>query len=150
MSIELMSVLLFGAALLFLLSGLPLVFVLGGVAVAFIYMLWGPAALLTVATRTFDLGTNFILLAIPLFIFMSRMLMKSGIADALFGAMYQWIGGLRGGLAMGTVAICALFAAMVGISGAATVFASVQMERIFRSTCGDSPGLRNFRKWRQT
>ncbi len=121
MGVELMSVLLFGSALLFMALGLPLVFVLGGVAVAFIYFFWGPAALLTLATRTFDLGTNFVLLAIPLFVFMSNMLMKSGLADDLFNAMYHWIGRMRGGLAIGTVAISAIMAAMVGISAAATI-----------------------------
>lgn len=121
MGIELMSVLLFSSFLVLLALGIPLVFVLGGLAVIFIYFLLGSQALFLVATRTFDLGTNFILLAIPLFIFMGSMLTKSGIADALYDAMYQWIGQLKGGLAIGTVAICALFAAMVGISGAATV-----------------------------
>ena len=98
-----------------------MVVVLGGVAVFFTYWLWGPQALFGIAARTFDLGTNFVLLAIPLFVFMSSMLMRSGIADALYGAMYQWMGGLRGGLAMGTVVVCTVFAAMVGISAAATV-----------------------------
>jgi tripartite ATP-independent transporter DctM subunit len=121
MSIEVMSALLFGSLLLALASGLPLVFVLGGLGVVFTYFLWGPEALFAVGGRTFRLGTNFLLLAIPLFIFMGQMLMKSGIADALYGAMHHWIGGIRGGLAMGTVWICALFAAMAGISGAATI-----------------------------
>ena len=121
MSIELTSVVLFGTLLLFLAMGLPLAFVLGGVAVVFTYFLWGPEALFAIAGRTFSLGNNFLLLAIPLFIFMGNMLMKSGIADALYNAMHHWMGRIRGGLAMGTVGICAVFAAMAGISGAATI-----------------------------
>lgn len=121
MSAGLITAILFGTLLLSLAMGVPLAFALGGVAVIFIYFLWGPQAIYSVAINTFSLGTNFVLLAIPLFIFMSYMLMKSGIADALYEAMYQWLGKIRGGLAMGTVAICTLFAAMVGISGAATV-----------------------------
>jgi len=52
---------------------------------------------------------------------MAHVLQHSGMADELYGAVHQWLGGLKGGLAMGTVIICTLFAAMSGISGAATV-----------------------------
>lgn len=121
MSLELITGLLFGSLILFLVLGLPLVFVLGGVAVVFTYFLWGPEALYMVATRTFTSATSYVLLAIPMFIFMGNMLLKSGIADDLYSMMYHWIGWLRGGLAMGTVGVCTIFAAMVGISGAATV-----------------------------
>jgi len=48
------------------------------------------------------------------------MLQRCGIAEDLYELMYHWLGGLRGGLAAGTVLICTMFAAMVGISGAAT------------------------------
>ena len=48
------------------------------------------------------------------------MLQRCGIAEEMYELMYHWMGGLRGGLAAGTVLICTLFAAMVGISGAAT------------------------------
>ena len=49
-----------------------------------------------------------------MFIFMGNMLEAAGIAKALYDMMYKWMGGLKGGLAIGTVAICAVFAAMVG------------------------------------
>jgi len=52
---------------------------------------------------------------------MANILERSGIAEALYATAYKWMGGLPGGLAMGTVVICTLFAAMAGISGAATV-----------------------------
>jgi len=64
---------------------------------------------------------KFTLVAVPLFIFMAMVLEKSGAASALYEMMYIWFGGLRGGLAIGTVVICAIFAAMCGISGAAVV-----------------------------
>lgn len=53
--------------------------------------------------------------------YMAILLEKSGVANDLFRMMHLWWGGVRGGLAIGTVAICALFAAMSGISGAAVV-----------------------------
>jgi len=121
MSSGLATALLFGSMVVVLMTGLPLVFVLGGVAVVFTYFLWGPSALYMIATRTFGGMSAFILVATPMFIFMANMLERSGVADDLYNAMHQWVGGLRGGLAMGTVLICVLFAAMAGISGAATV-----------------------------
>jgi tripartite ATP-independent transporter DctM subunit len=64
---------------------------------------------------------NFTLVALPLFIFMAMILERSGVASDLYDMMYLWFGGLRGGLAIGTVIICAIFAAMCGITGAAVV-----------------------------
>ena len=121
MSIELVTLLLFGSLVLVLLMGLPLAFVLGGLAVVFVLILWGPLGLYEVALKTYIQMSNFVLVACPLFIFMANILQRSGIADDLYEAMYRWFGRLRGGLAMGTVVICAMFAAMSGISGAATV-----------------------------
>jgi tripartite ATP-independent transporter DctM subunit len=65
--------------------------------------------------------TLYILVALPLFVLMANFLSRSGIADDLYEMMYHWMGALRGGLAMGTVIICALFAAMSGVSAAGTV-----------------------------
>lgn len=121
MSIEVMTLIVFGIMLVLLALGLPVVFALGGSAVVTTYFLWGPQALYGMATKTFTYANSFVLLAIPMFIFMGCMLEKSGIANALYDMMYKWFGAIRGGLAIGTVLICAIFAAMVGISGAATV-----------------------------
>ena len=121
MSIEYLTILVFGLFLLVLAMGLPVVFGLGGVAVIATYFLWGPQALHMMANRTFTGANSFVLLAIPMFIFMGCMLERSGMARDLYSMMYKWMGPIRGGLAIGTVIICAIFAAMVGISGAATV-----------------------------
>lgn len=121
MSIELLTILVFGLFFIFLFMGLPVVFSLGGTAVIATYFLWGPQALHMIANRTFTNANSFVLLAIPMFIFMGCMLEKSGIAQDLYSMMFKWMGPVRGGLAVGTVAICAIFAAMVGITGAATV-----------------------------
>ena len=121
MSIELITVLLFSTMLVLLALGLPLAFALGGTGVIFIFFLWGPVALLNAPVTVVGQMRTFVLIAIPLFIFMAMILERAGIADELYELMYRWMGGLRGGLAMGTVLICTLFAAMAGISGAATV-----------------------------
>lgn len=121
MSIEVLTLLIFGLLLLALAMGLPVVFSLGGIAVVATYFLWGPQALYMIATRTYTGANSFVLLAIPMFIFMGCMLESSGMARDLYAMMYKWMGPVRGGLSIGTVFICAIFAAMVGISGAATV-----------------------------
>ena len=117
---EWLTVILFGSLVLVLLLGLPLVFAIGGVATFFIIFLWGPHALPVLANRTYMVMDMFLLVAVPMFIFMGAMLQRCGIAEDMYELMYHWLGGLRGGLAAGTVLICTMFAAMVGISGAAT------------------------------
>lgn len=116
-----LTIILFGSLMIALAAGLPLVFALGGVATFFVIFIWGPNALAVLANRTYMAMGMFVLVAVPMFIFMGAMLQKAGIADDLYNMMYHWMGGLRGGLASGTVLICTLFAAIVGISGAATV-----------------------------
>ena len=117
---EWLTVILFGSLVLVLMLGLPLVFAIGGVATFFIIVLWGPHALPILANRTYMAMDMFLLVAVPMFIFMGAMLQRCGIAEDMYELMYHWLGGLRGGLAAGTVLICTMFAAMVGISGAAT------------------------------
>ena len=121
MSIEWITVLLFGALILFLALGLPLAFVLGGVGVVGSYLLWGDRGLYLITTQAYASMGKFTLLAIPLFIFMSMILERAGVADDLYTLMHRWMGPVPGGLAIGTVIICTIFAAMAGISGAATV-----------------------------
>ena len=121
MSIELLSILVFGSLLVFLVLGLPLTFVLGGVSMIFIYFTWGPEAFYMVAAQTWGAMNKFTLVAVPLFIFMAMILERSGVAKGLYEMMYLWFGPVAGGLAIGTVVICALFSAMCGISGAAVV-----------------------------
>jgi tripartite ATP-independent transporter DctM subunit len=121
MSIELLTLFFFLTLFIFLFLGLPLPFVLGGVSVIFIYFTWGPQAFYMVAAQTWGAMNKFTLVAIPLFIFMAMILERSGVANDLYDMMYLWFGPVRGGLAMGTAVICAIFAAMCGISGAAVV-----------------------------
>ena len=121
MSIELISILLFGSFIVLLVTGLPIVFVLGSVAMVATFFLWGPDALYMLPMRAYSVMESFTVIAIPMFIFMGAMLQKSGIADDLYEMMQKWIGGIRGGLAAGTVLICTGFAAMTGVSSTATV-----------------------------
>ncbi|MFW5930632.1 MAG: TRAP transporter large permease [Desulfosalsimonas sp.] len=121
MSIELLTILFFATLLVFLLLGLPLAFVLGGVSIVFLYLTADIGMIYMIAMQSWDTMNKFVLVAIPLFIFMAMILERSGSARDLYEMMYVWFGSIPGGLAIGTVAICAIFSAMCGISGAAVV-----------------------------
>ncbi|MCX7322553.1 MAG: TRAP transporter large permease subunit [Hyphomicrobiales bacterium] len=121
MSVELLTLLFFGSLLFFLFIGTPLVFTLGGISCIFLYFTMGPVGFYIVASKFWESMMSFTLIAIPMYVYMAMLLEKSGVANNLYRMMHVWFGGFRGGLAIGTVAICAIFAAMSGISGAAVV-----------------------------
>ncbi len=107
--------------LLFFILGAPVAFVLGTVGVLFLGFLFGTGRLQILPHSVFNQMTDPILIAIPLFILIGSLLDKSGIADDMFEMIYKWLGPIRGGLAVGTVFVCVIIAAIVGIVGAATV-----------------------------
>ncbi len=121
MSIEILTLLFFGLLFFFIMLGVPLAFVLGGLSVIFLYFHQGPVAFYLIASKMWDLMETSALIAIPLYVFMALILERSGVAHDLYRMMHLWWGGVRGGLAIGTVLICTIFAAMSGISGAAVV-----------------------------
>ena len=110
---------MFAALVVLLVAGLPLAFTLGGLAFFFTLVLWGPQALVVTVLNTFDLMTSQTLLAIPLYVMMATTLQRSGVIEQLYRAMSLWFARLPGGLAVGTVAICTVMAAMTGVVGAA-------------------------------
>lgn len=116
-----LAIILFGCLILFLATGLPVSFTLGGLGVIFGFILWGgPAGLFATITTAYGKLTEFVLVALPLFIFMAAVLQYSGLADDLYDMAHKWLAPVKGGLAMGTVVVCAVFAAMAGISTVAT------------------------------
>lgn len=117
----LVTALLFGGMFFFLALGIPIAIALGGLTVAMIYGFWSPNALSMLPIKAFASASSFEYLGIPLFILMAAVLQRSQIAEELFDSMYRFFGSIRGGLAIGTVAVCTIFAAMAGISGAATI-----------------------------
>ncbi len=121
MPIELWTLILFGLLFALIFLGLPVGFSLGGTAMLFILIFWGPQGLYMAAAQGWGASNQFVLVAIPLFILMAMILERSGIADDMYHMMYLWFGSVRGGLAVGTVFICTIFAAMCGISGTATI-----------------------------
>ena len=120
-SIQWLSVVMFGGLLLLLALGMPLAFVTGSLGVLFIYLVGDSNMLNIIPTRIFPLMTDYQLSAIPLFIFMASMLERAGLIDEMFDVVYKWLGGLHGGLAVATVIASTVLAAMVGVIGAAVV-----------------------------
>jgi tripartite ATP-independent transporter DctM subunit len=121
MDIGLISLLCFVALLVLLVLGLPIAFCVGSVGVIFILLKLGPTNLYLITSSTWESWTAYVLISIPLFVFMAYLLEGSGMADDLFDTMYQWLGSIRGGLAMGVVIICTIFAAMSGMSAVGTI-----------------------------
>ncbi len=119
MTPNLILLLMFGSLTLFMLTGLPIAFVLGGLSLLFTVTLWDPNAVIVLVLQIYDTMKSEALLAIPLFILMACILQRSGVIESLYQAMALWFGRLRGGLAIGTVFICVVMAAMTGVVGAA-------------------------------
>ncbi len=119
MSLELITALYFIVLFIFLFMGLPVAFGLGGTAVLFAIIL-EPRALLSVPSAFYSTPWNSVLVTVPLFLFMGSLIRFSGVAEAAYDAVYKLIGHIHGGLAMGTVQVCTVFAAVTGITPPAT------------------------------
>ncbi|MEJ5376375.1 MAG: TRAP transporter large permease subunit [bacterium] len=121
MSIEWISVLIVVSMLGLMVLGLPLAWSIGAVAVGLVLLMFDPQVMVMLVSRVFDMSLNYTLMSVPLFVLMAGILQRSGVADQLFRAVNVWAGGLRGGLAIGTIIANAIMASMVGIIGAEIV-----------------------------
>jgi tripartite ATP-independent transporter DctM subunit len=110
-----------GAFVMLLALGLPLAFITGSIAVVFTLILWDPGALVLIVSRVFVLMSSYVLVAVPMFVFMGTMLKESGVIEETFRAVRLWLGGLRGGLASTVVIASTIMAAVSGIIAAAIV-----------------------------
>jgi len=118
LSPEVITIVMGGLVLAGVLTGFPIAYVFGIIGVVVGYTVWGATVVDVIYARMFGMMTNYVLLAVPLFVFMGYMLERSGIAERMYDALYVWLGGFRGGLAMTTVLIGTIMAACVGIIGA--------------------------------
>jgi tripartite ATP-independent transporter DctM subunit len=109
---------MFPALFVLIFLGFPVAFSLIGVAFVFGVITFGDAAFFQFTQKIEDVASNFVLAAVPLFVFMGSMLERSGIAEQLFSAVHLWTRRLPGGLAVGTVVMCIIFAASTGVIGA--------------------------------
>jgi len=130
---EILVVAMFALFVLLIFSGYPVAWVLGGLAVFFTAIAviaeadfgvdvgadWAYASLSV--DRIWDLMNNWVLVALPMFIFMGLMLDRSGVASDLMTNFARLFGRVRGGLAITVTAIGVLLAASTGIIGASVV-----------------------------
>ncbi len=118
MEIEILTAILLLCILVTFAIGTPVGLALGGIAMAVGYATWGEG-IFNILPSTFESTLfSFILLSIPLYIYMGQLLTRSGIGDAMFNASQLIIGRLRGSLAISVVGVCSMIGAMVGIIGA--------------------------------
>ena len=112
--------------LLGIFSGYPVAFVLGGIGILFAFIGELPFAFLKIGVSRIYAGVieNWLLLAVPLFVFMGAMLDKSGLAQNLLYSLERALGRKRGGLAISVALLGIIMAASTGIVGASVVMLS--------------------------
>ncbi|MAJ52251.1 MAG: C4-dicarboxylate ABC transporter [Flammeovirgaceae bacterium] len=118
---EYLSIIFFIVAFLLILIGYPVAFTLGGIAVIVGVWMFDIDFFYLLSLRIFGTMQNFVLLGVPLFVFMGMMLEKSGIAENLLETMALLFGKFKGGLALSVIVVGALLAASTGIVGATVV-----------------------------
>ncbi|MBG18604.1 MAG: C4-dicarboxylate ABC transporter permease [Rhizobiales bacterium] len=125
LGIETGTYVLVASIFILLLSGQPLAWVTGLVALAFTFGWFGDNALPLVTARIFGFITEYSLVAIPMFILMAALLDRSGIAKDLFNGMRVLAGRLPGGVAIQTLIVAILLAAMSGVIGGEIVLLGI-------------------------
>lgn len=115
------TAIMFASMLVLMMIGAPLMFALMISGMGSAYLMFGPGGLDLLLASAYSAMDNFLLVSLPLFIFMGLVLERSGVTDDLFEMIHKLMGSIPGGLGVGTVLVCALIAAMAGVSGAATV-----------------------------
>ena len=111
---------MFPALMVMIFMGFPVAFSLLSVAFVFgaLRFNFSPMAVNVFAQKIDEVAAAYVLGAVPLFIFMGSLMERSGIAERLFEAIHLWTRRLPGGLAVGTVILCVIFAAASGVVGA--------------------------------
>ncbi len=134
MSYEAIAVLMFASMMLMLMTGQRVFGAIGFVAVVSAFFLWGDRG-------GYDLGFSaamklmlwYPLVTLPMFIFMGYILSESKIADDLYRMFHVWMGGLSGGLAVGTIGLMVLISAMNGLSVAGmAIGATIALPELLR------------------
>jgi tripartite ATP-independent transporter DctM subunit len=132
-----MAIALFATFIVLIFTGFPVAWLMGGLAIIFTAISvvsdtyldtffgvdWGYTSI--IVARVYAVMNNWVLVALPMFVFMGIMLDKSGIAEDLMNDLTKLFGRVRGGLAVTVVIIGVLLAASTGIIGAAVVLLAI-------------------------
>ncbi|MCV0380869.1 MULTISPECIES: TRAP transporter large permease subunit [unclassified Nitratireductor] len=133
MSYELTAILMFTGMMGLLLTGQRVFGAIGFIAVVFALLLWGTGGSEIAFSAAMKLMKWYALLTLPLFIYMGYMLSESGIADDLYKMFHVWFGPVRGGLAIGTIALMVVISAMNGLSVAGmAIGATIALPELLR------------------
>ncbi|WMN89857.1 TRAP transporter large permease subunit [Vibrio parahaemolyticus] len=124
MEIEVLTGVLLACILTAFALGAQVGLALAAIAMGVGYITWGEGLFNIIPTTVESTFFNFILLAIPLYIYMGQILTRSGIGDAMFNASQLAIGRIRGSLAISVIGVCSMIGAMVGIIGAGIMTSS--------------------------
>ncbi|SFA96365.1 TRAP transporter, DctM subunit [Poseidonocella pacifica] len=121
LGVESATLLMFVMLLVLLVTGIPLAFVTLLVALVFALGWFGPMAVPLITSRVYSFVSSFVFVSVPMFVLMAAILDRSGIARDLFDAMRLVGGRLRGGVAIQTIIVAVILAAMSGIIGGEVV-----------------------------
>jgi tripartite ATP-independent transporter DctM subunit len=134
MSYEMIALTMFATMMVLLFSGQRVFGAIGFVAVVAALALWGDRGGFDIAfSQSIKLMRWYPLLTVPMFVFMGYILSESRIADDLYRMFHVWMGGLKGGLAIGTIALMVLISAMNGLSVAGmAIGATIALPELLR------------------
>ena len=123
MSYEAIAITMFVGMLVMLLTGQRVFAAIGFVSAAASLFLYGTGAIEMPFNAAFNLFNWYPMLTLPMFIYMGYILSETGIADDLYGMFHVWFGGIKGGLAIGTIGLMVVISAMNGLSVAGMAIA---------------------------
>jgi tripartite ATP-independent transporter DctM subunit len=133
MSYEMIALLMFSSMMLMLLTGQRVFGAIGVVAAIATLTLWGTGGSDIPFSAAMKLMKWYPLLTLPMFIFMGYILSESKIADDLYQMFHVWMGGVHGGLAIGTIGLMVLVSAMNGLSVAGmAIGATIALPELLR------------------
>ena len=117
MGIASASLLIVGLMITLMMTGMPLGIVTLIVSILAALFYFGYGGMYLVSTNAFGLLEKYPLIAVPLFVLMASILERAGVAEDLFDAMSIFAGKLRGGVAIQTIIVAVILAAMSGVMG---------------------------------
>ncbi|WP_322996306.1 TRAP transporter large permease [Castellaniella sp.] len=133
MSHELITLTMFSSLLVLMTTGQRVYGIVGFIGATSAYFLWGGNDIEMPFNATFTVLNWYALLTLPLFIFMGFMLSESGLAAKLYRMFHVWMGGMPGGLGIGTIGLMVLISAMNGLSVAGmAIGASVALPQMMK------------------
>ncbi len=133
LSPEMVTILMLGGLVVAVLTGFPLAIPIGAVALVIGFLTFGDTVFALIYQQVFAILHNYVLLALPLFVFMGVVLEYSGIADRMYDALFLLLSGFRGGLAIITVLLGTVLAACVGvITASVTVLTSLALPSMIK------------------